>query len=128
MDLDTLQLALISIRSKEYRLSDYLKWLKGAKRGSGPMWESYRMWNSFREVPRIDVPVYFFSGKNDYNTPLKLVQEYYSKLEAPKGKKLIIFYNSAHAPFMKESFEFNSEVIKVKQETYDKCNSGPAEI
>jgi len=39
-------------------------------------------------------------GVNDYNTPLRLIEEYFEILEAPKGKKMVIFEKSAHTPFM----------------------------
>lgn len=119
MDIGTMELALIAFRSSEYRLSDYYKWLEGANRGSGQMWDSYILWNLFEEVPTVEVPIYFFSGRNDYNTPLKLVKDYYEFIEAPKGKNLVIFEESAHAPFMKEPLKFYNEMAYVKEETYE---------
>jgi len=62
--------------------------------------------------------VYFFSGRNDYNTPLELVNEYFKILDAPKGKELVIFENSSHAPFMGEPERFNQELVRVKGKTY----------
>lgn len=118
MDVSMAKLALIGLRSPEYRLSDFVRWLDGANRGSGPMWETYITWDAFKEVPEVDVPVYFFSGKDDFNTPMQLVREYFEVLKAPKGKKLIIFENSSHTPFIKEPEKFYTEMLKVKNETY----------
>lgn len=118
MDVGMLKLAWIALGSPEYRLSDYIAWLNGSSRGSGPMWESLKSWDAVREVPKLMVPVYFFSGRNDYNTPLQMVDEYMKKLDAPKGKELVIFEKSSHAPFMGEPERFNREMVRVKEGTY----------
>ncbi len=118
MDVSMVKLAWIALRAPEYRLSDYIAWFQGANRGSGPMWKSSLSFNLIQEVPRLLVPVYFFSGRNDYNTPLQLVEEYFEMLDAPKGKQLVRFEKSAHTPFMGEAEKFNRELIRVKNETY----------
>ena len=110
-------LASIALRASEYRAVDYITWLQGSVRGSGPMWEEARDFNMFRDVPQIMVPIYFFSGALDYNTPLTLVEEYYADLDAHYGKQLVRFENSAHAPFMAEPEKFNRELVRVKEET-----------
>lgn len=115
MDMGLGRLATIALRSPEYNIGDYLAWLRGATRGSGPMWEETRSFNMFVEVPRLLVPVYFFSGENDYNTPIQLVEEYYAMLDAPAGKHLVRFEHSGHAPFMLETARFNYELIHVKE-------------
>lgn len=118
MDIGMAKLAFIALQSKEYRLSDFKRWIVGSNRGSGPMWSTYNEWDAFKEVPELDIPVYFFSGKNDYNTPLQLVKEYYDTLIAPEGKKLVTFEDSSHTPFIKEPDKFYKEMKKVKEETY----------
>ncbi|TEB07804.1 Proline iminopeptidase [Pelotomaculum schinkii] len=120
MDIGMDKLALIALKSPEYRLSDYYSWLKGANRGSGPMWKSSLSFNVFQQSPRFLMPVYFFNGVKDYNTPLELVEKYYEVLDAPKGKYLVRFENSAHAPFMQEAEKFNNELVRTKKETYKK--------
>ena len=60
----------------------------------------------------LSVPVYFFMGHHDYDTPFVLVEEYYSALEAPQ-KKLVWFESSAHFPFYEEKEKFISELIGV---------------
>jgi pimeloyl-ACP methyl ester carboxylesterase len=76
--------------------------------------------NFLNQVPKLDVPVYFFEGRHDYNTPWELVQEYYDKLDAPKGKHLVWFDNSAHGLDYEEPEKFVEELVKVKQDTYKK--------
>ena len=118
MDVSMAKLVWIALRASEYRLTDYVAWFQGANRGSGPMWESSLSFNLIKEVPQLLVPVYFFSGRNDYNTPLQLVEKYFEILDAPKGKQLVRLEKSAHTPFMGEAEKFNRELVRVKNETY----------
>lgn len=114
------KLAWIALRSPEYNLGDMLAWLKGANRGSGPMWGDIecQSFNAFKDIPRLDVPTYFFNGQQDHNTPLLLTEHYFEELDAPFGKNLVIFDSSAHTPFMGETEKFNQELIEVKEGTY----------
>ena len=118
MDVGFMKLMWIALRAPEYSLSDYFRWFRGANRGSGPMWDSTCSFNLFQAVPELDVPVYFFSGTNDYNTPPELVKKYFETLKVPRGKHLVIFEKSAHTPFMKEPERFYKEMLRVKRETY----------
>lgn len=120
-DLDFKKLFWISLQAPEYSLKDYWDWLQGSNRGSGPMWKesAYNSFNALKRIPALNVPVYFFSGEKDYNTPLQAVKEYYQNLVAPKGKKLIIFEESAHTPFLGQPEKFDKELIRVKEETFN---------
>jgi len=62
------------------------------------------------DIPQVSVPVYFFTGRHDYDTPWALVVEYYNQLVAP-AKGLIWFENSAHFPFYEEPVPFNNALI-----------------
>jgi len=115
MDIGMGRLAWISFGANEYTIGDYAKWLRGANRGSGPMWEELRDFDLFRDVPSIGVPVWFIVGNNDYNTPAVLVEEYYEFVQAPRGKELIMMENTAHTPFMGDPVRFNREVNRIKQ-------------
>jgi len=39
MDVGFVKLAWIALHAPEYSLKDYFRWIRGANRGSGPMWE-----------------------------------------------------------------------------------------
>lgn len=62
------------------------------------------------KIKSVNVPIYFFCGKYDYETPSKLVEEYFNLLSAP-SKELIWFENSAHFPFYEEPLKFNEIMI-----------------
>jgi len=112
-DLPFSRLLWISLKSPEYTFRDYFAWMAGSNRGSGKMWaeEAYRSFDAMEKYPELDVPVFFFMGRNDYNTPLKAARVYYENLIAPQGKRLIIFENSAHTPFLAEPEKFVRELI-----------------
>lgn len=118
MDAGMLELAITALPSHEYRLSDFGRWLDGANRGSGPMWEAYNAWNVFEYVPQVEILVHFLSGINDYNTPTELVREYWDFLIAPQGKSIVTFDRSAHTPFIKQADALRAELVKVKKQTY----------
>ena len=66
---------------------------------------------------KLAVPVYFMSGKYDYDTPVGLVKEYYAKVQSRKA--FIEFEHSAHNPFYEEPERFNQVMINtVLAETY----------
>jgi pimeloyl-ACP methyl ester carboxylesterase len=118
-DVSMLKLFWAAVRAPEYNLADMQAWLRGANRGSGPMWHdpSCQYFNALADVPRLEIPVYFFNGQNDYNTPLQVTRAYFDALEAPAGKTLVVFENSAHTPFMAEAQKFNQELLRLKAET-----------
>lgn len=120
MDLGMGQLARISIGAEEYTTGDYIRWFRGANRGSGPMWDELRDFDLFRDVPALEIPVWFIVGKNDYNTPAVLVEEYVEFVDAPKGKKLIVMDGVAHTPFMGNPEPFISELSHIKQQVLNK--------
>ncbi len=116
-DIEMWRLALISFGADEYTFMDYYRLLDGMNRGGGPIHHGEEMlqFNFPEEVPALEVPTFFIAGKQDYNTPLALVEEYYEILEAPQ-KELIVFENSAHTPFLADIERFSREVIEIKGE------------
>ncbi|MEJ2239109.1 MAG: alpha/beta hydrolase [Gemmatimonadales bacterium] len=64
------------------------------------------------QVPRLDVPVFFLSGRFDYKTPGALVEDYLESLDAPAGKQMIWFENSAHAVFLEEREAFHDVMLE----------------
>ncbi len=113
-DKSMLELAFIAFQAPEYTCVDYLRLLDGMNRGGAPLHKGGVMaqYNYIHSVPEIKVPVYFFIGRNDYNTPFVLVEEYNNTIIAPK-KELIIFEDSAHTPFFSETEKFNNELKKI---------------
>jgi pimeloyl-ACP methyl ester carboxylesterase len=101
--------------------TDALRYKRGVKFSAEHMWTAYKSVNLFEQAPLIEVPVYFFLGRHDFNTPTELFLRYYERLEAPRGKQIVWFEDCAHMiPF--EAPEKYSDMLieKVLAETYSK--------
>ncbi|MEA4926992.1 MAG: alpha/beta hydrolase [Syntrophomonadaceae bacterium] len=85
---------------------DLFKFIKGAMFSLKSLEEEQNKVNLFIDVPEINVPVFFCSGRRDYNVPFELVVEYMAKLRAPH-KEMIWFEKSAHLPNFEEPDVFH---------------------
>lgn len=94
-------------RSTEYNLFDYLKTNKIA-RLNWPMDEA--IWPTIdlkRQIPEINVPVYFCLGRYDNHVPATVVADYCASLKAPV-KEVIWFEESAHHLCFEEPQKFHA--------------------
>jgi pimeloyl-ACP methyl ester carboxylesterase len=93
-------IVLSYLTSPEYSLSDGLNTVsrKGLYFTTNARWEEIKNIDFTKEIQSIKVPIYFFMGKYDMITPTVQVEDFFNGLDAEKGKKLIIFENSAHLP------------------------------
>jgi pimeloyl-ACP methyl ester carboxylesterase len=84
----------------------------------GQIFSAELTWNEvyraslFRDAPRIDVPVYLFLGRYDFNTPSDIAKRYYERLEAPRGKQIIWFENSAHMIPFEEPQKYTDVLVR----------------
>jgi pimeloyl-ACP methyl ester carboxylesterase len=103
--------------SPEYPIGKKLSFYGCAINSVDQAWGDLQDFDFIRDVPRLDVPVYFFAGRHDYNTPFELVEEFSSTLEAPHNE-IVWFENSAHSPNLEESDLYQDILInKVLPET-----------
>jgi pimeloyl-ACP methyl ester carboxylesterase len=63
------------------------------------------------EVPKLEIPVFFVSGEQDYVVPHVLAEEYCERLRAPL-KKFIRMPRTAHSPHFERPEEFRQVLIK----------------
>lgn len=109
----------VGATSPDTSLLDGIRYARGQEFSSRHMAAQVYHVNLFEEAPKIEVPVYFFVGRYDYNTPFELAERYYERLEAPRGKQLIWFENSAHMIPFEEPEKYCDMLIKVLRETRD---------
>lgn len=64
----------------------------------------------FSNVKELQIPVYFFMGRHDWNIPTSLTEEFVKNLTAPK-KEIVWFENSGHEPLEEEADKFNKEIL-----------------
>jgi len=77
------------------------------------MWPALMRLNFLESVPVVRCPVYFFVGRHDYNSPWQLTEAYYLAVNAPAGKRLVWFENSAHDLFFDEPRRLEQEILKI---------------
>lgn len=95
----------------EYSFIEASLWPLGSSRSLGQTWPELMQVNFFEEVPTLGCPVVFFVGRHDYNSPWQLTQSYYEALDAPAGKRLVWFENSAHDIFFDEPGKLTRELL-----------------
>jgi len=94
----------------EYKFTDIYRFIKGQYFSIKMMEQEMKDIDLMKQVPRLEVPVTFCTGRFDQTTPFKLSQAYFSKLEAPQ-KHWYWFEHSAHSPLFEETEIFSRVVI-----------------
>jgi pimeloyl-ACP methyl ester carboxylesterase len=93
---------LPSLTCKAYTFGEKIHMWRGkSKSGVASLWNEMLVTNLMQEIPKLEVPVYFFSGIYDYTVSYALAKEYCRRLEAPI-KGFYTFKESAHSPIFEE--------------------------
>ena len=102
----------LAFASPAYSWVDLFKIPLGVKYSFEQLWrEIFYESNLFEEAPRIDVPVYFLVGRHDLVVSADVAQRYFEALEAPAGKQLVWFEESAHWPHFAESEKYRDVLV-----------------
>ena len=109
-------LLFVGLRAPEYTFGDAMNVKKGADLVNRKMIYNVLSGPLAENVRRVDVPIFFFLGRHDYNEPSALAAEYLDSVKCPY-KRLVWFENSAHFPFFEEPEKFRLEMIKAEAET-----------
>lgn len=72
--------------------------------------------NLLRDLPEIEVPVFFCTGRRDYTVPCELVTEYAEALRAP-AKSVIWFERSGHLPNFEEPEVFAATCLSILEQS-----------
>lgn len=101
------------LNNTEYLLSDWFRFIKRNKTSLKYMWHEVAKIN-FWNVTDYSIPIYFCTGRFDFNTPSQLVEEYFHRIHAPV-KELVWFENSGHCPPFEEYEKFNELLCHIKK-------------
>lgn len=93
----------------EYTFGNKMNFMNGSIFSTKHLWLSVINKNLFDDIDSMQLPVYIFQGKYDYQTPYIVAKEFFDQLKAPE-KEFFTFENSAHSPLMEEVERFNSIV------------------
>lgn len=99
----TSMLAMIAmvLKYKGYTLADKLNFARGSSFSIKCLWDYVLQLDVIKQVPSLQVPVYIFQGKYDYQVSYVLAKEFATALKAPL-KGFYTFENSAHSPCFEE--------------------------
>lgn len=95
-------LLLPSLTFREYTFMEKMNmWRAKARNGVSILWETSLKTDLSQQVPKLDLPVYFFGGIYDYTCNYTVAKDYFENLEAPV-KGFYTFEKSAHSPIFEE--------------------------
>lgn len=97
---------LPSLTCRDYTLTEKINlWRGKAQAGVHPLWKTILATDLSRQVPDMEIPVYFMHGIYDYTVSYNLAKDYFEKLKAPL-KGFYTFSQSAHSPMFEEPEKF----------------------
>jgi pimeloyl-ACP methyl ester carboxylesterase len=93
---------LPSLTCREYTLTEKINlWRAKARSGVSVLWDKILVTDLAKQVPELNIPVYFFHGIYDYTVSYPLAKAYFDALKAPI-KGFYTFEQSAHSPLFEE--------------------------
>jgi pimeloyl-ACP methyl ester carboxylesterase len=99
------------IAAPEYGVLDKVNFARGVIYTFGTVYQKLYDIDLRKDFSKLDVPMYFFIGKHDLNSPTALAEDYYRVLEAPE-KEWLWFENSGHSPWINEKERFVKELTQ----------------
>lgn len=90
---------------KEYTLIDSLNFIRGLLKAMNHIYPQLTGHDLEREIPAVEVPVHFVTGRYDQTCVQEIAHRYYQRLEAP-DKHFYWFENSGHNPCYQEPEKF----------------------
>lgn len=87
---------------KGYTLMEKIKFALGSSFSLKHLWNSVLEIDLIKQVPSLQIPVYIFQGKYDYQVSYEVARDFVRRLSAPI-KGFYTFENSAHSPCFEES-------------------------
>jgi pimeloyl-ACP methyl ester carboxylesterase len=93
---------LPSLQSRDYTFIEKVNlWRGKSSSGISVLWDEMIATDLAQQVPKLDLPVYFFEGIYDYTCSYTEAKAYFEKLNAPV-KGFYTFKQSAHSPLFEE--------------------------
>ncbi len=112
-----LRLGALALTSRYYPLPEVIRCFRSyqfSRRLLDPQLHGYDL---RRLVPELDVPIYFFVGREDTTFGVTMQQEYFRALNDPRGKEFVLFRDSTHWPHLEQPAEFEVQMEHVRAHT-----------
>jgi pimeloyl-ACP methyl ester carboxylesterase len=99
--------------------------MRGFRFSLGAMWTEVSRLNLIELVPALQMPVFFFLGRNDHWVPAEVSVAYIDGLTAP-SKRLVWFEESGHEPFVDEPAKFTALMAELVRPALPSESTAPA--
>jgi pimeloyl-ACP methyl ester carboxylesterase len=101
-----------SLTFRDYSLFEKVNlWRGKASSGVHPLWNTIVATDLAKQVPELQIPVYFFHGIYDYTVSYNLAKDYFENIKAPI-KGFYKFEQSAHSPLFEEPEKMKQIIVK----------------
>lgn len=97
--------------------NDIKDWMISAAYAQNALYETVMSVDITRQTD-FEIPIYFFAGRHDFNTPQSLVAEYFKTIKAPL-KRLYWFEQSGHSPPWEEPDLFHERLRELSREVLE---------
>lgn len=104
-------MARIVLGVRESSIIDLPRHQRGFNFSLDSLWREASQLNLFELAPALEMPVFFFLGRNDHWVPSEVSMTYFNALDAP-SKELIWFEHSGHEVFADEADKFNAAMVQ----------------
>ncbi len=99
-----------AIFGREYSLLTRLRYQSCFKKSLEQLLQDRLRVDLFTNIPRLEVPVFLFTGRHDYNTPFALVEAWGQRLKAPHVE-MVWFEDAGHFLAIEAPEEFQAKLI-----------------
>ncbi len=98
--------------SPEYNLADIVRFCKSlnAPARNALSQREFLKTDLFNTIKELEIPVYFFLGRHDYQVSSVVAEKFFHVIKAPK-KELVWFEQSAHSACFEEPEKFNRLMV-----------------
>jgi pimeloyl-ACP methyl ester carboxylesterase len=97
--------------AREYTLGARLSYFECFNASLEALWPVVGAVDFPTQIPRLDVPVYFFTGNRDWNTPYPLVEEWAAVLQAPHVE-IVWFEDAGHMVPLESPAAFQRAILE----------------
>jgi pimeloyl-ACP methyl ester carboxylesterase len=105
-------LARVAIGVRESSIIELPRIMRGFNFSLDALWPEASRLNLLELAPALQMPVFFFLGRNDHWVPPEVSVDYVETLSAP-SKELVWFEKSGHEPFADEPDKFNAATVEL---------------
>lgn len=99
------------LRSPHYSLRERFRALGAIAKTQERMLAPANHFDLRTAITQLDVPITFLQGRRDVGTNPEVVASYATRLDAPRGKSLVWFNDSAHMPYFEEPAAFREALL-----------------